>query len=86
MRALKTTLNSAGGDRLACYVELTGVGPFEGATVRADAAGRITVFNGYGDDPTMAKLVLSLGAVGNVRTLTMRAFPEPEYRAILASL
>ena len=24
---------------VACYVELTGVGPFEGATVRADAAG-----------------------------------------------
>ncbi|HEX3179102.1 MAG TPA: xanthine dehydrogenase family protein molybdopterin-binding subunit [Methylomirabilota bacterium] len=31
---------------LACYVELTGVGPFEGATIRADAAGRITVFTG----------------------------------------
>jgi CO/xanthine dehydrogenase Mo-binding subunit len=31
---------------VACYVELTGVGPFEGATVRADAAGRITVFTG----------------------------------------
>jgi CO/xanthine dehydrogenase Mo-binding subunit len=31
---------------LACYVELTGVGPFEGATVRADAAGRITIFTG----------------------------------------
>ena len=31
---------------LACYVELTGVGPFEGATVRADVAGRITVFTG----------------------------------------
>jgi carbon-monoxide dehydrogenase large subunit len=39
-----------GGRRLgvgvACYVELTGVGPFEGATVRADAAGRVTVFTG----------------------------------------
>jgi len=34
------------GVGLACYVELTGVGPFEGATVRADAAGRITVFTG----------------------------------------
>ena len=31
---------------VACYVELTGVGPFEGATVRVDAAGRITVFTG----------------------------------------
>jgi aerobic carbon-monoxide dehydrogenase large subunit len=34
------------GAGLACYVELTGVGPFEGATIRADSAGRITVFTG----------------------------------------
>src|SRR5438094_4393066 len=34
------------GVGLACYVELTGVGPFEGATIRADSAGRITVFTG----------------------------------------
>jgi aerobic carbon-monoxide dehydrogenase large subunit len=34
------------GVGVACYVELTGVGPFEGATVRADAAGRISVFTG----------------------------------------
>src|SRR2546427_3549361 len=34
------------GVGVACYVELTGVGPFEGATVRADATGRITVFTG----------------------------------------
>jgi uncharacterized protein with GYD domain len=35
------------------------------------------------DDGTMAALALSLGASGNVRTVTMRAFPEPEYREIL---
>src|SRR5881409_486213 len=34
------------GVGLACYVELTGVGPFEGATIRADSAGRLTVFTG----------------------------------------
>ena len=34
------------GIGVACYVELTGVGPFEAATVRVDAAGRITVFTG----------------------------------------
>ena len=34
------------GVGIACYVELTGVGPFEGATARVDAAGRITVFTG----------------------------------------
>src|SRR5262245_50617276 len=33
-------------DGLACYVELTGVGPFESAAARDDAAGRITVFTG----------------------------------------
>ena len=34
------------GMGVACYVELTGVGPFEGATARVDAAGRIAVFTG----------------------------------------
>jgi CO/xanthine dehydrogenase Mo-binding subunit len=34
------------GVGVACYVELTGVGPFESARVRVDAAGRITAFSG----------------------------------------
>jgi CO/xanthine dehydrogenase Mo-binding subunit len=34
------------GVGVACYVELTGVGPFEAATARADSAGRITVLTG----------------------------------------
>jgi CO/xanthine dehydrogenase Mo-binding subunit len=34
------------GVGVACYVELTGVGPFESARVRVDAAGRITVWSG----------------------------------------
>ena len=34
------------GVGVACYVELTGVGPFEGASARVDPAGRITVFTG----------------------------------------
>jgi carbon-monoxide dehydrogenase large subunit len=34
------------GVGVACYVELTGVGPFESAAVRVDPAGRITVFTG----------------------------------------
>jgi CO/xanthine dehydrogenase Mo-binding subunit len=34
------------GVGVACYVELTGVGPFEGARVRVDTAGRIAVFTG----------------------------------------
>jgi uncharacterized protein with GYD domain len=38
------------------------------------------------DDTTVAKMVLSLGARGNVRSETLRAFTEAEYRKIVASL
>ena len=38
------------------------------------------------DDTTVAKLVLSLGARGNVRSETLRGFTEAEYRKIIASL
>jgi CO/xanthine dehydrogenase Mo-binding subunit len=31
---------------VACYVELTGVGPFESARVRVDAVGRVTAWSG----------------------------------------
>jgi len=34
------------GAGMACYVEMTGAGPYEGATVRIDPAGRISVFTG----------------------------------------
>jgi aerobic carbon-monoxide dehydrogenase large subunit len=34
------------GVGIACYVELTGVGPFESARVRVDAAGRIAAWSG----------------------------------------
>jgi uncharacterized protein with GYD domain len=38
------------------------------------------------DDETMAKLALFLGSKGNVRTETLRAFTEDEYREIIAGL
>ena len=38
------------------------------------------------DAETAAKAVLSLGAEGNVRTLTLPAFTEDEYRKIIDSL
>lgn len=38
------------------------------------------------NDETVAKIALSLGAQGNVRTETMRVFTEPEYRKIIDSL
>jgi uncharacterized protein with GYD domain len=69
---LKGNLKELGGEVQAFYLTM---GPYDTVAV-------VTL----PDDATMTKLALSLGAVGNVRTLTMRAFPEPEYRAILASL
>jgi len=38
------------------------------------------------DDAAAAKLLLALGAQGNVRTTTLRAFGENEYREITKSL
>jgi uncharacterized protein with GYD domain len=38
------------------------------------------------DDAVSARFQLLLGAQGNVRTTTMKAFPEAAYREIIASL
>jgi uncharacterized protein with GYD domain len=38
------------------------------------------------NDETVARTVLALGAQGNVRTETMRAFTEDEYRKIIGGL
>jgi len=51
---------------VACYVELTGVGPFEGATVRADSAGRITVFTGVPSQGQGLETTLAQVAAGEL--------------------
>ena len=38
------------------------------------------------DDETVAKLLLMIGAQGNIRTETFRAFTEDEYRQVIAAL
>jgi uncharacterized protein with GYD domain len=38
------------------------------------------------DDAVAARFTLGLGMLGNVRTRTMKAFPEAAYREIVASL
>ncbi len=38
------------------------------------------------DDVALAKSLLAVAQVGNVRTTTLRAFPEDEYREIIGSL
>lgn len=38
------------------------------------------------DDATAAKALLAIGSMGAVTTETLRAFPESEYREIIAAL
>jgi uncharacterized protein with GYD domain len=38
------------------------------------------------DDETAAKFILATGALGNVRTTTLKAFSEDDYRKIIAGL
>ena len=38
------------------------------------------------DDAAAAKFILGLGQAGNIRTRTLKAFAEAEYRNLLASL
>jgi uncharacterized protein with GYD domain len=38
------------------------------------------------DDQAIAKYVLALNAIGNVRTMTLKAFDETEHRAFIESL
>ena len=38
------------------------------------------------NDETLAKFLLKIGSLGNVRTTTLRAYPETEYRKIIADL
>jgi len=40
----------------------------------------------FPDDATAATFVLKLGALGNVRTTTVKAFPENAYRKILEAV
>ena len=38
------------------------------------------------DDATASRLLIAIGSQGNVRTETLRAFTEDEYRKIVAAL
>ena len=38
------------------------------------------------DDETVTKVLLTIGSKGSVRTETLRAFPEEEYRKIVGAL
>jgi uncharacterized protein with GYD domain len=70
--AVKKSLKDIGGDVKAFYM-------LQGAY---DLALIMEVPN----DEALAKLLLKVGAAGNVRTTTMKAYPEAEYRKIIAEL
>jgi uncharacterized protein with GYD domain len=70
--AAKKAYQAAGGELKAFYLSLG----------RYDA---LILGEGPNDEST-ATLALSIGALGNVRTETMRVFTEAEYRKIVAAM
>ncbi len=70
--AAKKLLASMGGKMRGYYLTL---GSYDIVTV-AEAP----------DDETAAKFVLTIAAAGNVRTTTLKAFPEADFRKIIDSL
>ena len=70
--AAKKLLKDMGGEMKAFYLTMGG---YDIVTV-AEAP----------NDETVAKFVLTLASAGNVRTVTMKAFPEAEYRKLIAAL
>ena len=69
---LKKRLGELGGSLEAFYLTM---GPFD--TVAIISAP---------DDKAVARLVVSVAAAGNVKTSTMRAFPESEFLEIVSGL
>ncbi|MEK7407448.1 MAG: GYD domain-containing protein [Acidobacteriota bacterium] len=70
--AFKQVLQAAGGRLKAFYLTM---GQYD----------IVCVFD-LPDDETAAKVALTLGSKGNIRTQTLRAFTEEEYRKIIAGL
>ena len=72
LETAKKVYRSLGGEMKQFYLTL---GRYD-AVVVAEAP----------DDDTAAKVALALGSAGNVRTETLRAFTEDEYRKIVGAL
>ena len=70
--AFKNLVREQGGEVKAFYMV---TGQYDGVTI-IDAPG----------DEAVAKAVLAAGGQGNVRTETLRAFSEEEYRKIVTAL
>ncbi len=70
--AAKKLLKNLGGEVKEFYLTLGGYD--------------IVVIAEAPNDEVIAKFVLALGSLGNVRTTTLKAFAETEYRKIIAGL
>ncbi len=69
---VRAALSAAGGELKAFYLVM---GQYDFVAVASAP-----------NDQTAATLALSIGAHGNVRTETLRAFDEEEYREVVAAL
>lgn len=68
----RASIEAAGGKIVGYYLTM---GQYDGVIITEGP-----------DDETVARILLASGALGNVRTETLRAFPEDEYRQLIASL
>lgn len=72
LESVKQAVQAAGGRLIFFYMTM---GEYD----------LVTLFEAP-DDETIARLLLGISAQGNVRTKTLKAFTEDEYRRIIASL
>jgi uncharacterized protein with GYD domain len=70
--AAKQAYKKAGGELKAFYLT---IGQYDAVAIAE-----------LPDDTALAKMALALGAMGNVRTETLRAFNEAEFRKIVGEL
>ena len=70
--AAKNLIKGLGGELKGFYLTL---GQYDIITIAEDPSG-----------DAVAKFVLALSSAGNVRTTTLKAFPEAEYRKIIQGL
>lgn len=70
--AVRQMVKDAGGELRAIYLTM---GQYDLVTI-VEAP----------NDEVVAKTMLTIGSAGNVRTTTMRAFPEADFRTIVRSL
>jgi uncharacterized protein with GYD domain len=72
LEAAKKAFQAAGGEIKAFYLAL---GNYDAVLISEGP-----------NDETAARLALTIGSLGNVRTDTMRVFTEPEYRKLISSM